>query len=171
MTTNRDKLVALQFIYKKAAEQVSTKDPNNLRGLCDQEVIKAYEETGAKQFALQIGGIEVGTYSVTLTKPTEETTKREIRINDSHAFGEWIKSCDREVLEDWARVTAYEFASHVIEETGEVPSGVNVYVEVVPGDTTRHVKGTTLRLDSDKALAAIASLPAKERENLLLGGV
>ena len=118
MTTNRDKLAALQFIYKKAAEQVSTKDPNNLRGLCDQEVIKAYEETGAKQFALQIGGIEVGTYSVTLTKPTEETTKREIRINDSHAFGEWIKSCDREVLEDWARVTAYEFASHVIEETG-----------------------------------------------------
>ena len=85
------KLVVAQAVYKLSAEQVSTKEPGNLRSRVDEYYRGLFEATGAKSFEVRIGGEKVGTYGVNVTKPE---TRVRLKVTDSRALMAWCEAND-----------------------------------------------------------------------------
>lgn len=151
-----EQLAVAQAVYKLAAAQVSTKEPGNLRDEVDGHFREAFESTGAKSFDVPIAGQRVGTYSVKLTKPKEDTV---MTIVDRDAFEDWCREngCVREVFDE-------ERAFGTFLSTGELPGGCHVTKVTSPGG---EFSGGTLRIDPEKvndALGGADVLP------MLMGG-
>lgn len=150
------KLVVAQAVYKLAAEQVSTREPGNLRAYVDEYYRGLFEATGAKSFEIRIGGEKVGTYGVRVTKP--ETSVR-LKVTDSRALMAWCEANDcLRVEPDMRRVES------IFGETGELPDGCEVEASSTPGG---EYAGSSLRIDPEKvnnALGGADVLP------MLLGG-
>lgn len=126
-------LAALQAVYKRIGEALSTKDPDSLRGMADAWLVGQYEATGIDRVSLRIGDTEVGKYCVKKSKPTKTT---EVYVNDAEAL------CheDADLMAAFVRQHAQDFAKFVFEQTSAVPDGCEVAVVDVPS----RVIGTTI---------------------------
>lgn len=151
-----EQLAVAQAVYKLAAEQVSTKEPGNLRAEVDMHYREMFEQTGAKSFEVRIGGEKVGTYSVRTTNPS---TKVWLKVTDNRALMAWCEANDALSVEpDMRRVES------IFGETGELPDGCEVEATPTPGG---EYAGSSLRIDPEKvnhALGGADVLP------MLMGG-
>lgn len=119
------KLAVAQAVYKLAAEQVSTKEPGNLRSEVDAHYRELFEQTGAKSFEIRIGEEKVGTYSVKVTKPKKQTV---CDCYNPSAYRAWCEE------HGFVKTVIDEDAAHAhFLETGEVPDGCNVSQVETPG--------------------------------------
>lgn len=157
-----EKLAIAQAFYKSIAEVVSTKDPGNLRGTVDAHFRDLYEQTGAKSFDLKLFGEKVGTYSLTLAKPTPESKRLDFEVSDKAAFMEWVKRSGMFQI-DWDAIRANFL------DTGEMPEGCNIVEVITPGTPGGEVKNGSIRVNVSDVIDALGDyLP--EASRLLLEG-
>lgn len=142
-----EKLAIAQACYKTIAGIVSTKDPDSLRGMCDQDAIANYLSTGAKSYDVRLMGEKVGTYSVRVNKPKRV---EKLRVTDMDAYVAWC-------VENACMTTDDQQAERRFQETGELPDGCELEVT----ETSETVAGATLKVDEGKVADALGdALPA-----------
>lgn len=162
-------LAIAQALYSAAGEMVSTKDPDNLRGQADDHYKGLYAMTGAKSFDVRIGDEKVGTFSLTVSKPTESVETEEFETYSREELGAWD-------LGDPAIVRAYigyrmdEYARFYFESTGELPPGCRIIKVVHPGDAGGEVTRTALRIDRAAVESALGNRLGAATAALLEGG-
>lgn len=154
----REALCVAQALYNAIGAEVSTKDPDNLRGRVSRAYEELYEQTGAKSFDCRIGGEKVGTFSVTVSKPTESKEAEDFVLVDADRFEAWPEF--RQVAMDYARNHMQQVADWHFGNTGEVPAGCEMQKYVIAGDQGGRVERTTLKVDGAKVAEALgAALP------------
>lgn len=79
--TDEERFAVAQAVYKAAAPQVKTKEPGNLRGRLDAEIIDEYRKSGVKSKEIRVGGSKVGTLTLKVSESIE--------LVDSDAFYSW----------------------------------------------------------------------------------
>lgn len=139
-----EKLCVAQALYNIAGKVASTKDAGNLRAEVDEKYRELFEETGATSFKVRVGGYDVGTYSVLLTKPEKKSF---LKVVERDAFMAWCSDNDCIITEpDIAKAT------RLFDETGELPDGCSVMsIE----DDGGKWKGGTLKVDPVKVNNAL----------------
>jgi hypothetical protein len=158
-----EKLAVAQTLYSKVGEVVKTREPDNLRGEVDAEIRRLYETTGAKSFDVKLAGRKVGTYSVTVTKPTPEEHYEELIVKDAHAYFAWAVE-NGFVTVNQAAVDAN------FDATGEVPDGCEIRRVSIPGTPGGEIKSTTLKVDADAVKEALGPMLQEASAMLLEGG-
>ena len=155
-----ERLYCAQAVMKMVAGETKTGNPDNLRGRCDAEMVERYHATGAKSYDALLNGQKVGTYGVAV-KHVKEQVNRIAHVPDRAAWMAWLME-DEDAKAWLARFLgndADDLAQRYMEETGEVPSCVEVEEHVKPAHD--EVTGTTLRVDERKVADAYgAGLPA-----------
>ena len=167
---DKEKLIICQAIYSLVAERVATKNPDNLRGQVDAEYKRLYEETGAKSFDAKLNGEKVGTYSLTISKPTDSKPKTDFVLVDAEAFKNWkdfgavahAYASEDVNMED---VAAYHFG-----KTGELPPGCELQEYIVAGNPGGEIERSTLKIDTEKVSEVLGNGLQEAALLLLKGG-
>lgn len=162
MTTLNDiqALGAWQMIYKLAAEKVKTGDPDSLRGKCDEALREQYETMGVDRYRIAINGVEIGTLSAVLTKPSTETI---VYVNDPEAL---VHDDPADILE-YIRANAQAYADwRAAQGETDIP-GCEVVVHETPGGVW---KNSTLRGCDPKHLGTVMGELPDVIAGLLGGG-
>lgn len=152
-------LAVAQAVFNAVGSVVSTKDEGSLRKVIDNEAKARFEETGFDRCRINVNGMQVGTYSLRVSKPTKEKHEKRLVIN---SYAELEDYMDKEpaVVSRFMADHCSEFANWVLKEYGEVPSGCEVVEDVVPASDGR-VLGGTLKVDKQKVAEAMGnSLPS-----------
>ena len=156
-------LAVYQAAYKRVAEVVSTKDPESLRSRVQEELLRRCEATGTDRVRPMVGGIPVGTMSVTFTKPTPETHVTEPVVYDRAALLAGIGEDFEAFLKDAVRRDIERYAVEYARETGELLDGMEWHTTV--SLARRSVpKGVTLRIDEEKVVQGIEKALMEGRE-------
>ncbi len=163
-----ERLAVAQALYKELAKVVSTKDPRSVRSSIDAELKADYERDGTDRKRIVINGVEVGTLSAKIAKPSKE---RRFEVTDWEAFEKWIFTDDVELVKwfcNYVGAHPREFAKWYFEQTGEIPDGCDLVEMTHPGGQWM---GTTLRgCDIEKVGEAAGVRLASEVVALLEGG-
>lgn len=164
-----EQLAIKQALFKVLAADVDTKDPDNLRGYVSADIIRRYQQTGAKSYDLRLEGKKVGTMGVSVSKETEERTERRFEVTDEAALDSWVRDEDaRQFWDGYVTSHRAEFARWYFECMGELPGGCEMVERTIPAQPEL-VKGTTMRVDPKRVARALgANLPAAVAG--LLGG-
>lgn len=166
--SDMEKLAIAQAFMNAVGALTSTKEHGNLRDRVNAHMVELYDETGAKSFDVKLHGEKVGTYSLTVSRPTESRTESLFGVADREAFAKWP---------DFGAI-AYNFALEHMQEvadwhfgmTGEIPGGCEVTEVTYPGEAGGEVTRSTLRVDSEAVANVLgAELPIAARM-LLEGG-
>lgn len=78
-------LAVVQSVFKAAARQARTGDPDNVRGRAEAEFRKLMESSGVDKVKLRVNGEDVGTMQMTYTKATEGP-----EVTDPEAYEKWL---------------------------------------------------------------------------------
>lgn len=165
--TEMQELALWKAIADAANERVTTrpKGGSNLRTEIDDSMIALYESTGADRVKLALNGQEVGTLSLTFTKPKQGV---EMRVTDTKRLVQWLRETDEGgdvLMTIICGIKLQEAIVTAAMDYGFLPDGCAM-VEV---DEPKHYKGTTLKVDGMKAASAMAGeLPSAVAG--LLGG-
>ena len=161
--TDTERLAIAQAFYSAVGEMVSTKNPGNLRDRVNDEYKRLYELTGAKSFDVKLQGEKVGTFSLTVSKPTESVASTALEVVDKAALAEWA-AVNGYTLVDMEAVERH-FA-----ESGEVPDGCAADEVVHPGDPGGRVTRTTMKVDAKAVMSALGPQLETVSYALLEGG-
>lgn len=164
----REQLFVAQAFYNAIAEQVSTKDPNNLRGRVSEEYKHLYEETGAKSFDAKLNNEKVGTFSLTVSKPTDSRTEQVVEIDDENKIFRWDGYAY--MARHFAGDHILEAVRHYFNATGELPPGCSLVEVNYPGSPGGEVTKTTLKVDTQKVAEVIKGNLPEVAMALLEGG-
>lgn len=140
---------------------------DNLRTRADDELRRMYAESGADRRQIDINGVKVGTLSLAFTKPVDRT---EIGVLDVNELIAWLRDTDEgrdtlaEVLTVYKNLRAVLDTAHAF---GFMPDGCSA-VEV---HDPAHIKGTTLRVDTQKVAEALAGQLSGAVAGLISGEV
>ena len=161
--TDTERLAIAQAFYSAVGEMVSTKKPGNLRDRVNEGYKSLYEQTGAKSFDVKLQGAKVGTFSLTVNKPTESETSTSLEVVDKVA------------LRDWAAVNGFvtvdmEAVERHFAESGELPDGCAAIEVVRPGDPGGRVTRTALKVDAKAVMSALGPQLETVSYALLEGG-
>lgn len=171
------RLCVAQALYKAIASAVKTRTPGNLRAMLDAELVRMYEQTGAKSFDIKDDyGTKIATAS--------STVKGGWEVTDPDAFDGWRREsgflADRQVI-DWGVLTdeqeeaverfalsicpgaAVKVQTEVEDWTGAVSRAGKCAIDsdgcVVPGVEWREgVASTALRVDPQAVAASIGRM-------------
>lgn len=169
--SNIEKLAFAQAVYQAAAEMVGTKQPGNLRGEADDYYKGLYQMTGAKSFDVRIGDDKVGTFSLTVSKPTESAERTDFEVYDGAALNAWATADgDHGIGKAFLMAHIRDFARFYFEATGELPDGCHQVTTVVPGEAGGEVTRTSLRIDRESVINALGNRLAASSAALLGGG-
>ena len=165
-----EQLAIEQALYNRLGADVSTKDPDSLRGMADEQVVANYRAMGAKSYDVNVNGARVGTYSVRMSRGKDAQTVRHFEVTDDAALDAWVRGDDAQQFWD-GYITSHrsEFARWYFESMGELPDGCEMVAETIPAQPSQ-VIGTTLRVDADKVSAAIAGYLPTTIAGILGGG-
>lgn len=164
-----ERLALAQAFMNAVGEVTSTKNPGNLRDKVASHLIDRYysDPLAGKSNDVRIRGQKVGTFSLTVSKPTKPKESVDFRIDDKAALlgsGEFW-----DMANEYAIAHPDEVARWHFEKTGAIPSGCKANAYLEPGQPGGEVTRTTLRIDSQKVAEALgADLP--EMARLLLEG-
>ena len=158
-----ERLFVAQAFYNSIGDMVSTKKAGNLRDEVNEQYKRLYEMTGAKSFDAKLLGQKVGTFSLTVSKPTESSTITTLEV------------ADKQALYDWAAVNGYlvvdmDAVTRHFEESGEVPDGCAAVEIERPGDPGGRVTRTTLKVDAESVVKALGPQLETVSYALLEGG-
>ena len=119
---------------------------DGLRGEVDRELREIYERTGAKTYKVQVGGVQLGTYSVVESKAEPAHVEAVLDLVDEGDFEEWCDSVEGRDMARWfAAEHAQQFAEWCVSE-GVMPDGVARREVEVPAKPAAY-KGGQIRVD------------------------
>lgn len=165
--TEMQELAMWKAIADAANERITTRPKGgaNLRTEIDDSMVALYESTGADRVKLELNGQEVGTLSLTFTKPKQGV---EMRVTDTKKLVEWLRETDEGgdvLMTIICGIKLQEAIVNAATDYGFLPDGCAM-VEV---DEPKHYKGTMLKVDGLKVARAMAGeLPSAVAG--LLGG-
>ena len=165
--TEMQELALWKAIADAANERITTrpKGGSNLRTEIDESMIALYETTGADRVKLKLHEREVGTLSLTFTKPKQGV---EMRVTDTKKLVKWLRETDEGgdvLMTVICGIKLQEAIVNAAMDYGFLPDGCAM-VEV---DEPKHYKGTMLKVDGLKVARAMAGeLPSAVAG--LLGG-
>ena len=165
--TEMQELALWKAIADAANERITTRPKGgaNLRTEIDESMIALYETTGADRVKLKLHEQEVGTLSLTFTKPKQGV---EMRVTDAKGLVEWLRTTDEgaDVLSTIiCGASCQKAVMDSAMDYGFLPDGCAM-VEV---NEPKHYKGTMLKVDGLKVARAMAGeLPSAVAG--LLGG-
>ena len=166
MNTLQEQAVYAQALYSELGKAVNTKNPNNLRGAIDADLLADYQANGTDRRRYSINGIPCATHSVVFSKGEH---REELQVTDWDALEDWLFTDDVELVKwfcNYVGAHPREFAEWYLEKTGEMPDGC----ELVAIDVPPAPKGTTLRIDKQAFAKATGLLPEQAVARLLEGG-
>lgn len=163
--TDVERLAVAQAFQKAVGDLTATKDPDNLRGRVDAEMVGAFYSNpmAGKSFDLKLLGEKVGTYSMTVSKPKPQKVERILDVKDSKAFREWAERGGFMEV-DMAAVQEH------FEESGEVPEGCDIATLVTPADEGGAVTRTTLKVEPEAVARVLGGQLPEVTTELLEGG-
>ena len=148
-----ENLAIAQAVFQGVSAEVKTGNPDNLRGRADAQVMQLYEAgkqigMAPKSIDLSVNGEKVGTVSVTERGGGSRTV---FDLTNKDHFTAWLADRDQlDALVQYILDHGEDFCSWFINETGEIPPGVDVRnVETSPK------VGTTIRVDPKKVARAL----------------
>lgn len=150
--SNVEKLIIKQAFVNAVSNDVSTKNPDNLRGQLDATMKQAYYDNplGGRSFDLRLMGRKVGTYSVTVSEGKPQEVSKSLEVKDRAQFMEWAEA--NGYVE---KVADMDAILSDFRENGEIPDGCEpievVTPEVVGGVVTR----STMRVYPKKVAEAL----------------
>ena len=165
--TEMQELALWKAIADAANERITTrpKGGSNLRTEIDESMIALYESTGADRVKLELHEQEVGTLSLTFTKPKQGV---EMRVTDTKKLVKWLRETDEGgdvLMTVICGIKLQEAIVNAAMDYGFLPDGCAM-VEV---NEPKHYKGTMLKVDGLKVARAMAGeLPSAVAG--LLGG-
>ena len=165
--TEMQELALWKAIADAANERITTrpKGGSNLRTEIDESMVALYETTGADRVKLKLHEQEVGTLSLTFTKPKQGG---EMRVADTKKLVKWLRETDEGgdvLMTVICGIKLQEAIVNAAMDYGFLPDGCAM-VEV---DEPKHYKGTMLKVDGMKVARAMAGeLPSAVAG--LLGG-
>lgn len=168
--TEMQELALWKAIADAANERITTRPKGgaNLRTEIDDSMIALYESTGADRVKLELHGQEVGTLSLTFTKPKQGV---EMRVTDTKKLVEWLRATDEgaDVLSTIiCGIKLQEAIVAAAADYGFLPDGCAM-AEV---NEPKHYKGTMLKVDGLKVARAMAGeLPSAVAGLLGMGEV
>ena len=165
--TEMQELALWKAIADAANERITTrpKGGSNLRTEIDDSMVALYESTGADRVKLELHEQEVGTLSLTFSKPKRGV---EMRVTDTKRLVKWLRETDEGgdvLMTVICGIKLQEAIVNAAMDYGFLPDGCAM-VEV---DEPKHYKGTMLKVDGLKVARAMAGeLPSAVAG--LLGG-
>lgn len=165
--TEMQELALWKAIADAANERITTRPKGgaNLRTEIDESMVALYETTGADRVKLKLHEQEVGTLSLTFTKPKQGV---EMRVTDTKKLVKWLRETDEGgdvLMTVICGIKLQEAIVNAAMDYGFLPDGCAM-VEV---DEPKHYKGTMLKVDGMKVARAMAGeLPSAVAG--LLGG-
>lgn len=162
--SNMEKLAIAQAFQTQVGKMTKTGVDYNLRGEVDAEMREMYESTGSKTFDVKLLGRKVGTYYLTISKPTESKTERKLAISDGQALFEWA------MRHDFIEIDMKKVERH-FQETGELPDGCEAYELMTLGDMGGEITRTTLKVDGGKVISALGPQLEPIAYSILDGGI
>lgn len=149
--TDIQKLAVAAALEKQIKKLTDKRAVDSLGAVADEDLRCMFEETGVDRIRIRIGGIDVGTMSITMTKPVKG---EEMRVEDARALAGWLRETDEgadvlaAILTD---LKVQQAVSGAAMGYGFMPDGCRL-VEV---DEPARVKGTMLRVDAEKVAKAL----------------
>lgn len=168
--TEMQELALWKAIADAANERITTRPKGgaNLRTEIDDSMIALYETTGADRVKLKLHEQEVGTLSLTFTKPKQGV---EMRVTDTKKLVEWLRETDEGsdvLMTIICGIKLQEAIVNAAMDYGFLPDGCAM-VEV---NEPKHYKGTMLKVDGLKVARAMAGeLPSAVAGLLGMGEV
>lgn len=165
--TEMQELALWKAIADAANERITTRPKGgaNLRTEIDESMVALYETTGADRVQLKLHEQEVGTLSLTFTKPKQGV---EMRVTDTKKLVKWLRETDEGgdvLMTVICGIKLQEAIVNAAMDYGFLPDGCAM-VEV---NEPKHYKGTMLKVDGLKVARAMAGeLPSAVAG--LLGG-
>lgn len=163
-----ERLAIAQAFYNMAAKLVSTKDPDSLRAKVDGGYKELFEATGAKSFDVKLNGMKVGTYSIMMSKPTEETTRDVFAVKDYVELAKWFEAIDIETLREYVASDLKRFAEWTFNSTGEIAGGCFMAHAITPATESKYMGGT-FKISADSVQDAMADMLPQGIAGLLEG--
>ncbi len=168
--TEMQELALWKAIADAANERITTrpKGGSNLRTEIDDSMVALYESTGADRVKLNLNGQDVGTMSMTFTKPKQGV---EMRVTDTEKLVKWLRTTDEgaDVLSTIiCGIKLQEAIITAATDYGFLPDGCAMVEVCEP----KHYKGTMLKVDGMKVARAMAGeLPSAIAGLLEMGEV
>lgn len=168
--TEMQELTLWKAIADAANERITTRPKGgaNLRTEIDDSMVALYESTGADRVKLKLHEQEVGTLSLTFTKPKQGV---EMRVTNTKKLVEWLRETDEgaDVLSTIiCGASCQKAIVDAATDYGFLPDGCAL-VEV---NEPKHYKGTMLKVDGLKVARAMAGeLPSAVAGLLGMGEV
>lgn len=137
-----EKLIVKQAFLNAVADDVATRNPDNLRGRVDEMMKEAYYDSpmAAKSFDLKLLGEKVGTYSLTVSKGKPQQIIEDLNVDDYGRLMAWAAE------NGFIEVDMDAVRSH-FKACGEVPDGCSVNQSVIPEVVGGVVTRTTVKVD------------------------
>ncbi|MBQ9021107.1 MAG: hypothetical protein IJ113_03705, partial [Eggerthellaceae bacterium] len=129
---------------------------------------EAYKTEGTTQRRSQYFGKEAGSFSIVFASATPEHEEVTYKLADMTALAEWCAN-NRLDVDTYVQATAEQFAAWLVENTGEVPEGIERNAILVEG-TPEMPKGTRLSVKPDVVFENMGSNVFDEVNTLLLEG-
>lgn len=169
------KLAVMQAIYKSVADEVSTKNPDGVRGQADAYMAERYAESGEKVTKrIHINGYDVGTLSTKESKPVPQKVTVELEVVDMDKLAVWMTDGLEQMVDEFYRTIEDEliqrFALWYLEQTGEVPDGCELVTNIEP-ERPRAYAGTVLKINEKEVARAMGGALPAYLGNLLEGGI
>ena len=167
--TEMQELALWKAIADAANERITTrpKGGSNLRTEIDESMVALYETTGADRVKLELHEQEVGTLSLTFTKPKQGV---EMRVTDTKKLVKWLRETDEGgdvLMTVICGIKLQEAIVNAAMDYGFLPDGCAM-VEV---NEPKHYKGTMLKVDGLKVARAMAGELPSAVAGLLVGEV
>ena len=167
--TEMQELALWKAIADAANERITTrpKGGSNLRTEIDDSMVALYETTGADRVKLKLHEQEVGTLSLTFTKPKQGV---EMRVTDTKKLVKWLRETDEGgdvLMTVICGIKLQEAIVNAAMDYGFLPDGCAM-VEV---NEPKHYKGTMLKVDGMKVARAMAGELPSAVAGLLVGEV
>lgn len=152
--TEMQELALWKAIADAANERITTRPKGgaNLRTEIDESMVALYETTGADRVKLKLHEQEVGTLSLTFTKPKQGV---EMRVTDTKKLVKWLRETDEGgdvLMTVICGIKLQEAIVNAAMDYGFLPDGCAM-VEV---NEPKHYKGTMLKVDGMKVARAMA---------------
>lgn len=157
--TKVDRLFVLGALQKRVKEELDV-----LRGECADELEKAYLEEGTTQRRSPYFGKEAGTLSIAFSSARPEREEVTYVLKDMTALAKWCNE-NRLDVEVYIQANASQFASWLVEYSGELPEGIERIVSTIEAQPE---KPCGVRL-SVKPEHVFEKFSLQEVDQLLLG--
>lgn len=165
-----ERLAIEQAVYNAIGADVSTRDPDNLRGEVNAYYHDLYEQTGATGFEVRINGQKIGTYGFSKVRGQRAYTERVVTVTDVDALRADENDGFLEYCSGWLEEHLPELAVQYAQETGELLDGMAVVEREHPATPDTIRPNGTLRVRPERVAAALGNALPATIAGLLEGG-